>query len=518
MIVGGLVLMILSFIEVGGLDGLEEKYGKAIPNTTLHSNTTCGYPREDNMHFFRDPVKGDIPWPGLLGISINSVWYWCSDQVIVQRALAAKNYDHAKAGTILCGYMKILPLFLLVFPGMIARVLFPDTVGCAEPDICEQVCNSRSGCSNIAYPTLVIKLMPPGARGLMLAVMMAALMSSLTSIFNSSSTIFALDIWTRIRKKASELEVMIVGRIFVVILVIISILWVPVIRATEGSDLYVYIQEISSFMQPPICCIFLLGLFWERLNEKGAFFGMLIGMGVGLIRFIVEYSYSVPLCGEDRPDLRPAIIKNFHYLYFSPFLFFLTGICAIVISLFTKPIDKRCLQRLTWWTRHSTEPRLDIDTVSDLSSSSNNDKKEAVPLSDVATNDTTGDHDDLENKHEGDELVKKEEIDNDPNKQCKYEIDQPEEPAKLLNDQDLDPEVVIEPKHREQIIPSIASMPRRLFNWVCGIDKNKEQLASHEVVKLDQLSIIEKRPWKIISNISAVVLMIAAIFQLAFFA
>lgn len=128
MLVGATVLMAISFDKVGGLSGLIRKYPSAIANSSAHGNSTCGLPRDDAMHLLRDPISGDLPWPGLVGITINSIWYWCADQVIVQRSLAGKTYDHSKLGCILCGYLKILPLFLLVFPGMIARILFTETV------------------------------------------------------------------------------------------------------------------------------------------------------------------------------------------------------------------------------------------------------------------------------------------------------------------------------------------------------------------------------------------------------
>ena len=154
------------------------------------------------MHLVRSPFPGDsdLPWTGMLfGLAISSIWYWCSDQVIVQRSLASKNMVHAKGGSILASYLKLLPMWIMVFPGMAARVLFPDSVGCATPEECQKICNSRAGCTNVAFIMLVNEKMPVGLRGLMLAVMLAALMSSLTSIFNSSSTIFTMDIYTRIR-------------------------------------------------------------------------------------------------------------------------------------------------------------------------------------------------------------------------------------------------------------------------------------------------------------------------------
>ncbi|CAC5403731.1 SLC5A9 [Mytilus coruscus] len=506
MIIGAIALMILAFAKVGGLSGLIEKYPNAIANQTI-PNTTCGYPRKDYMNLWRDN-NADIPWAGVIGLSINSIWYWCSDQVIVQRALAAKNFDHAKAGTLFCGYLKILPLFLIIFPGMIARILYPDTVGCATPETCMEVCGSRSGCSNIAYPSLVIDLMPPGARGLMLAVMLAALMSSLTSIFNSSCTIFALDIWLHIRKMASELEVMIIGRIFVVVLVVISIVWIPVLRASEGSELFVYIQEVSSFMQPPICCIYLLSILWDRLNELGAFSGLVLGMVVGLVRFIVEYSYSVPDCGDPTPNPRPGIVSKFHYLYFSIFVFCLTGITAIVISLLTKPIDKQCLERLTWKTRHSKRPRLDIDKVmnGELESSVDTENNgsaeiEKTEMDVFKEKDTTG-------KEETKEDITDNSI-----------IDMKEKEA--LNEQnDVSPvEVVLEDQRNEVAYNEHISVFKRIAYWLCGMDEiSRRSLASHGVVRQDMVSIKENRRWKISSNVLAVILMGVVVFHFIYFA
>ncbi|OWF42638.1 Sodium/myo-inositol cotransporter 2 [Mizuhopecten yessoensis] len=495
MIIGATALMILSFVEVGGFNGMVEKYPYAVASNTTTSNSTCGLPRDDFMHLFRSPSTGDLPWPGIIGLSINSIWYWCSDQVIVQRALAAKSIDHAKAGTIVCGFLKVLPLFLFVFPGMIARILFPDTVACSDPETCMEVCGSSTGCSNIAYPSLVINLMPPGARGMMLAVMLAGLMSSLTSIFNSSSTIIAMDIWTKIRKSASELEIMIVGRVSVLLLVVISIIWIPVIRASEGSELFVYIQEVSSFTQPPICCIFLLGIFWTRLNEKGAFFGMVTGMTMGMVRFIVQYSYTTPKCGDPGPDPRPSVIKDFHYLYFSCFLFLLTGFTAIVISLLTKPLPAHCLYRLTFWTRHSKEKRLDITTWEKLERrkdkhSNGTDKcehellevEESRQLQNDVNNGNVESHNPDDKSHKIDENIPEDKSDNSNNDGTNC--------------------------------PSWAC---HVVNWVCGIDRNRESLSSHQIQRKDMLSVEENRRWKITSNVLSVLLMgIALVFFIYF--
>lgn len=505
MVIGALALMVLAFIKVGGFQAMVEKYPDAESNYSRESNDTCTATRADYMHLFRDPVTGDIPWPGLIGITINSIWYWCSDQVIVQRALAGKSYDHAKAGTILCAYIKVLPLFMLVFPGMIARILYPETVGCSDPDLCMEVCGSPSGCSNVAYPQLVINLMPPGARGMMLAVMLSALMSSLTSIFNSSSTIFAMDIWTHIRRKASELELMIVGRVFVVVLVVISIIWIPVLRSAS-SQLYVYIQEVSSFLQPPICCIFVLALFWPRLNEKGAFFGLVLGMLVGLARFIAEYAYGKRSCGDVGPDPTPAIIKNFHYLYFSVFLFVLTGLVAVVISLLTKPIDKRCLYRLTYWSRHSREPRLDID---DLERS---DSKSFGTGSDISSQ---------EREHELTALKADNENGDVPNITVTENKELVHNEESCLHIVDLDD--LAQNKRVEVPDVDIANTKgtvtwyRRIGNWLCGLE-NMETTVHKQVEHTDMLNIKQDRRWKILSNVAAVGCMIVMLVISVYFA
>ncbi|XP_076333210.1 sodium/glucose cotransporter 4-like isoform X3 [Tachypleus tridentatus] len=273
MVIGSLVLMVLSLIKVGGYDKLFYDFENKQPNNSVVgydlNNKSCSEVPDNFQHLLRPISDPELPWTGMVfGLTISAVWYWCSDQVIVQRSLSAKNLSHAKGGCILAGYLKILPLFFLVLPGMAARVLFIDKVGCSDPDSCEEICGNRVGCTNIAYPLLVLELMPAGARGLMMSVMLAALMSSLTSIFNSSSTIFTMDIWRRIRKSASEMELLIVGRMFVLVLVVVSILWIPVIQNDESGQLFHYIQSVTSYLAPPVCAVYVLAIFYKRANEQ----------------------------------------------------------------------------------------------------------------------------------------------------------------------------------------------------------------------------------------------------------
>uniref|UniRef100_A0A8K9X9R7 Sodium/myo-inositol cotransporter 2 n=1 Tax=Oncorhynchus mykiss TaxID=8022 RepID=A0A8K9X9R7_ONCMY len=334
MLIGALTLMGFSFAEVGGWNALLEGYATAIPSVRV-PNTTCGIPRDDAFHLFRDPVTSDLPWPGiLLGMSIPSMWYWCSDQVIVQRSLSAKNLLHAKGGSLLAAYLKILPFFMMVLPGMISRILYPDEVACGDPEVCTEVCGNPVGCSDIAYAKLVMKLLPSGLRGLMMAVMIAALMSSLTSIFNSSSTIFTMDLWRHVRPRATEWELMLVGRMFVLVLVVVSVLWIPVVQASQGGQLFIYIQSISTYLQPPVSIVFLTGCFWKRTNEKGAFWGLFLGLLVGGVRMALDFIYPSPLCYQE--DSRPDVVKHVHYLYFSTVLSLLTLVVVVGVSLATE--------------------------------------------------------------------------------------------------------------------------------------------------------------------------------------
>ncbi|XP_074015912.1 sodium/glucose cotransporter 1 isoform X2 [Numenius arquata] len=328
MVVGSFILMGFAFSEVGGYDAFMEKYMNAIPSNISYGNTTispeCYTPREDSFHIFRDAVTGDLPWPGLVfGLSIIALWYWCTDQVIVQRCLSGKNMSHVKAGCVMCGYLKLLPMFIIVMPGMISRILYT------------------------------------GLRGLMLSVMLASLMSSLTSIFNSASTLFTMDIYTKFRTRPSEKELMLAGRAFMLLLIGISIAWVPVVQSAQSGQLFDYIQSVTSYLGPPIAAVFLLGVFCKRVNEQGAFWGLMIGLLAGLGRMIAEFAYGTGNCVT--PSNCPFIICGIHYLYFAIILFGVSAIVILGVSYMTKPIPDVHLYRLCWSLRNSKEERIDLD-------------------------------------------------------------------------------------------------------------------------------------------------------------
>ncbi|KAK7094087.1 sodium/myo-inositol cotransporter-like [Littorina saxatilis] len=358
MVGGALYLMVKGFQEIGGFEGLLEKYPQAVPRnvSAIAVNETCHWPDRQAFRMLRDVDDDYMPWLGfLLGQTPGSIWYWCADQVIVQRALAAKSLSHAQGATLMAGFIKMLPLFIMVMPGMISRILYPDEVACTNPDYCMEVCQSRAGCSNIAYPRLVLGLMPDGARGLMMAVMIAALMSDLDSIFNSASTLFTMDIWRKFRRAASTTELMVVGRLFIVAMVGVSIAWVPVIKETNRGQVFIYIQEVTNYLAPPFAAVYLLAVLVPMVNEKGAFWSLMLALVTGVVRLIMAFVYKGEgYCGERGQEI-PPFLARFHYMYFATFITAMTAVVAIVVSYFTARPDPKYLYKTTYWTRHDTE-------------------------------------------------------------------------------------------------------------------------------------------------------------------
>jgi hypothetical protein len=243
------------------------------------------------------------------------IWYWCSDQVIVQRVLAAKNEGHAKTGCIMAAFIKISVMFIFVMPGTIAGYLYPEEI-------------ARD--SNIAFPLLVKELMPPVLKGIMISAMLAAAMSSLASVFNSASTIFTMDIYKRIRKNSGQRELVLVGKLATTILVGISLAWIPFIQSIS-DQLYIYINSVSSYTAPPITAMFLLGVLWRGTTSVAAMISLGTGFIIGALRFVMEIIFK----GRSNGNAFLYVFADLNYLHFSILLFWITVIQLVVFSLLT---------------------------------------------------------------------------------------------------------------------------------------------------------------------------------------
>jgi SSS family solute:Na+ symporter len=280
----------------------------------------------------------EFPWTGIfLGAPILGIWYWCTDQVIVQRVLSAKDESHAKAGTIFAGFLKILPVFILVLPGLIAIALYPQLF----------VKNANGAVVNgdIAYPTLIVNLLPSGLVGVMVAALMAALMGGMASVFNSASTLVTLDFYKRVRPQASESQLVFFGRLATGVLVVLGLLWVPFIKLLS-SQLYIYLQSVQAYISPPIAACFVLGILWARLNGSGALSALLTGLGLGTLRFVLE------VLDKGSRFESPAIrwLLDMNFLHYAILMFVVCSAVLIVVSLLTPAPDRRQLAGLTFAT------------------------------------------------------------------------------------------------------------------------------------------------------------------------
>ncbi|XP_070567735.1 sodium/glucose cotransporter 4-like [Ptychodera flava] len=355
--VGGAVVTGYAFAAVGGFQGLREGYANAIPqqSTPLSNDTTnqCTEPSQEAFHIFHGATDHNIPGPGtFLGVTIVMMWYWCADQIMVQRTFAAGSLGHAKASTLVAGLSQLLPLFLFVFPGMISRVLYTDEVACANVVTCFAVCENLKSCFHIAYPLLVSRILPAGVHGLSVISVMAGSMSSLSAVLHSGATTFTSDIWKRLRgHTVTDRELIVVYKLFCITLGFITCWWIPVVQNLQGSKLFLFIQSIYSYFAPPLLVCFLLGIIWHKINEEGAYWGLMSGVALGIVRAAVDVTTGIDAC--IKPTDGPIVLHRLHHLYFCTISLVLCLLVSIVISVLTKPrVPSHKLARLTWATRH----------------------------------------------------------------------------------------------------------------------------------------------------------------------
>jgi solute:Na+ symporter, SSS family len=291
----------------------------------------------DFFHMIKPSTASDFPWTGIFfGAPILGVWYWCTDQVIVQRVLSAKDEGHAKAGTIFAGFLKILPVFLLVLPGLIAYALYPHSFN---------VVNGQVTNGDIAFPTLVINLLPTGLVGLMIAALLAALMGAMSSVFNSASTMVTLDFYKKFRPAASEKQLVLFGQAATGVMVVLGLLWVPFIHLLS-AQLYIYLQSVQAYISPPIAACFTFGILWPRLNGEGAISSLLAGFVMGAVRFVYEVLDKTR--HYDSSAIRWLVDMNF--LHYAILMFVIcTGVLVGVSMMYPAP-ERKTLAGLTFAT------------------------------------------------------------------------------------------------------------------------------------------------------------------------
>jgi SSS family solute:Na+ symporter len=279
------------------------------------------------MSIWQPASHPDFPWTGiLLGAPILGIWYWCTDQYIVQRVLAAKNCDEAVRGALFAGYLKLLPLFIFVVPGVIAFAL-------------AQSGKLQLSDSDQALPALVAALLPEGVRGLVVAGLLAALMSSLSSVFNSCSTLVTWDVYRKLHPQASESRLVLVGRLSTVFLVVLGLAWIPLMKLISGQ-LYTYLQSVQAYIAPPIAAVFLIGIMSRRVNGFGAMTALIGGGLLGLARLVAELN-------KDALDGWVLGFASINFLHFAALLFVVCSAILVLASLARPAPDRATVDLLT---------------------------------------------------------------------------------------------------------------------------------------------------------------------------
>ena len=351
-IIGAIFVTYYGLQALGGWDKLKEICGSEMfnlwkPVVPEGVEATWAPVKEAGRQawYFNDKY----PWPGmLLCAPIIGLWYWCTDQYIVQRILGAPNEKEARRGAIFAAFLKLTPVFLFIIPGMICFALAKSGI---NPDIQKELFDANGVLirdrAQGAFPLLVMHVLPMGVRGIVVAGLLAALMSALAGVFNASSSLFTMDFYSRIRPRASQAQLVRIGRVATVVMVIIGILWIPVIQGAKG--LYDYLQGIQAYLAPPIFVVFFFGVFMKRLNGPGCLATLLTGFAMGLFRLIVDT--PVKLGGAAYAEGSFLwIVNNIFFQYYSLLITIVCIIVFLVVSYATRQPDYAKISGLTFST------------------------------------------------------------------------------------------------------------------------------------------------------------------------
>lgn len=330
LLVGACIVAALSFQAVGG-----------------HWSTVSSSIPAADLSIVRpisDPV---LPWPGLVtGVFLLGFYFWCTNQFMVQRALGAKNLDHGRYGALLAGLLKLPIIFIVVLPGIFGRLLYPAD----EFPILAQN-------ADLLFPTLMFDLLPVGVRGVIVAALMAAIMSSLDSILNAASTLVTMDFVRVVRPNISNHMLVVTGRVVTFIFMSLAILWAP--QIVRFPNIWTYLQQMLAYLAPPVVACFVLGVFWKRATAQGAITALLVGHTVAAAIFSLELSdviivQSRALTLAER-ELAAAGVPILHFLYIAPIVFAASFAALIVVSLLTRAPDLEHTQGITWSPHYFAE-------------------------------------------------------------------------------------------------------------------------------------------------------------------
>ena len=331
LILGSVIITYLGFQEVGGWNELTKTVTEVSP---------------DHFNMWRPMNDPDFPWTGLLiGGTIVGIWYWCTDQYIVQRTLAANNIMIGRRGAIFGAYLKLLPILIFLIPGIIAYALTLQ-----NPEIFNVIDSNGIERADRAFPMLVTTLLPVGIKGLVAGGLMAALMSSLASVFNSCSTIFTIDIYKKIKPEKSEKYLVNIGKIATLVIVVLGIAWIPIMEKIGGGVMYQYLQNVQAYIGPPVTAVFLLGILWKRINAQAS----IVTLSAGLVLLIVRLSSEIYFQSEISSGIVvDSVFFEFATINFSHmaiFIFVFSALLCVTVSILTDEPDYSRIKGLSFGT------------------------------------------------------------------------------------------------------------------------------------------------------------------------
>jgi SSS family solute:Na+ symporter len=350
LILGSLLVTVYGLDALGGWASLREIAGSEMFNLWKPlvpegmTGTWAPVKTDTHMAWY---FNGNYPWLSMLFCApIIGLWYWCTDQYIVQRMLGAAGLTEARRGTIAAAFLKLLPVFIFIVPGIICFAL---AVSGKMPFLTEALLDDQGqlvkGNAQQAFPLLVANILPSGIRGLVVAGLLAALMSSLAGVFNASSTLFTMDLYVKFKPGTSEKSLVKVGQMATGVMVLIGLLWIPVIQGSRG--LYDYLQSVQGYLAPPIFVVFFFGIFSKRMNASGALAALIVGFLMGLFRLAVDTPVMLNEGFSYATGSFFWIVNNFFFQYYSLLILFVSGLVMVLVSYATPAPDTTSFAGLT---------------------------------------------------------------------------------------------------------------------------------------------------------------------------
>jgi solute:Na+ symporter, SSS family len=331
LILGSVIITYLGFQEVGGWNELTKTVTEVSP---------------DHFNMWRPMNDPDFPWTGLLiGGTIVGIWYWCTDQYIVQRTLAANNIMIGRRGAIFGAYLKLLPILIFLIPGIIAYALTLQ-----NPEMFNVIDSNGIERADRAFPMLVTTLLPVGIKGLVAGGLMAALMSSLASVFNSCSTIFTIDIYKKIKPEKSEKYLVNIGKIATLVIVVLGIAWIPIMEKIGGGVMYQYLQNVQAYIGPPVTAVFLLGILWKRINAQASIVTLFAGLILLIVRLSSEIYFQSEISSGIVVDSVFFEFATINFSHMAIFIFVFSALLCVTVSILTDEPDYSRIKGLSFGT------------------------------------------------------------------------------------------------------------------------------------------------------------------------